>query len=198
VDVLTSLDFIDCEKIAVTGHSRGGKTALLAGATDERIAVVAPNGSGAGGAPIWRWKAERAEHMEDTRSSIPYWFGPELWQYIDRESELPFDQHFLTSMVAPRPLLFSEGLADLWCNPSGTRQTYAATQEVYRFLGAEDCIGIHYRPGGHNHGPADWKALLDFMDRQFRGIAGEPDFDRNPYPDMPPAFAWRAPERKDQ
>ncbi|MBN1557284.1 MAG: acetylxylan esterase [Lentisphaerae bacterium] len=193
VDVLTTLDCIDNEKIAVTGHSRGGKTALLAGATDERIALTAPNGSGAGGAPIWRWHAEAAECMAGMRTSIPYWFGPELWQYADREAEMPFDQHFLTALVAPRRLLFTEGLADVWANPSGTRQTYDATREVYRFLGVADRIGIHYRPGPHSHGPSDWSALLDFMDRQFRGIASERDFGRNPYPDMPRAFSWHAP-----
>jgi hypothetical protein len=193
VDVLTSLDFIDSDKIAVTGHSRGGKTALLAGATDERIALVNPNGSGAGGAPIWRWQDPQAECMQGTKDAIPYWFGPELWQYIGREAEMPFDQHFLTSMVAPRALLFTDGLADVWANPAGTRQTYGATREVYRFLGVEDRIGIHYRPGRHTHGPADWKALLDFMDLQFRGIASDLDFAGNPYPDMPNAFAWQAP-----
>jgi len=50
VDALETLDFIDMDNIAFSGHSRGGKTALLAGVLDERAAIVNTNESGAGGA----------------------------------------------------------------------------------------------------------------------------------------------------
>jgi len=193
VDVLVGMDVVDASQIAVIGHSRGGKTALLAGATDERIALTCANNSGSGGAGCYRWQGPEAETLADTIRMIPYWFGPRLKQFVGRETELPFDQHFLQALVAPRALLTTEALGDLWSNPTGTWQTHLAAREVYRFLGAEERIGIWYREGGHDHGAADWQAFLDFTEWQFRGHQPTCAFDTNPYPDLPRAFSWMAP-----
>jgi len=193
VDFLLTLDVVRRDGIAVVGHSRGGKTALLAGATDERIALTAPNGSGSGGAGCYRWQGPKSETLADTKRAIPYWFGPRLWDFVGREHGLPFDQHSLKALVAPRALLSTEGLGDLWSNPSGTWQSHLAAREVYRFLGAEDRIGIWFREGGHDHGQADWNAFLGFMEWQLRGKKPGCRFDRNPFPDLSPAFSWSAP-----
>jgi hypothetical protein len=128
---------------------------------------------------------------------IPYWYGPRLWDFVGKENELPFDQHSLKALVAPRALLSTEGLDDLWSNPSGTWQTYLAAREVYRFLNAEERIGVWFREGGHDHGQADWRAFLDFMEWQLWGKESECRFDWNPYPDMVPAFSWSRPEMAD-
>jgi hypothetical protein len=193
VDVLVGMDFVDASRIAVIGHSRGGKTVLLAGATDERIALTCANNSGSGGAGCYRWQGPESETLADTIRTIPYWFGPRLKQFIGRETKLPFDQHFLKALIAPRALLTTEALGDLWANPTGTWQTYLAAKEVYRFLGAEKQIGIWYREGGHDHGTADWRVFLDFMEWQFQGCKSEYAFDTNPYPDLQRAFSWLAP-----
>ena len=169
VDVLRDMPFVDAGKIAITGHSRGGKTVLLAGATDERIALVAANNSGAGGAGSFLRQGPDSETLADCLRVFSYWFAPSLRRYLGREHELPFDQHFLKALIAPRPLLTSEALGDTWANPSGTWQTHLAAQEVYRLLGAESRLGITFREGGHNHGPDDWAAFLDFMERQLLG-----------------------------
>jgi hypothetical protein len=193
VDALGELAVADSARIAVVGHSRGGKTALLAGATDPRIALTAVNNSGAGGAGCYRWQGPESETLADLLRGIPYWFGPHLGDYLGREAELPFDQHFLKALVAPRALLTTEALGDLWANPTGTWHTHCAAREVYRFLGAEERLGIWYREGGHQHGAADWRIFLDFMEWQLGDQPRPAGLNTPPQPDLPPAYAWTAP-----
>ncbi|MEI8138615.1 MAG: hypothetical protein WCI03_01965 [bacterium] len=181
IDALVKMSLVRADQIAVTGHSRGGKTVLLAGATDERIALTAANNSGAGGAGSYKIQGPQSETLADCLRGFPYWYGPTLKEYLGRESELPFDQHYLKALIAPRALLTTEALGDLWANPTGTWQTYLAAREVYRFLKAEEKIGIAYREGGHAHDLADWSVFLDFMDWQFKGQRPSYPFDRNPF-----------------
>jgi len=181
VDLAEGLDNIDCSRIVATGHSRGGKTALLAGATDERIALTAPNNSGAGGAGCYHYPDEGGERLEDSIRLIPYWFSPRLPAYVGREAELPIDQHSVKALVAPRALLTTEALGDIWASPRGTRLTHEAAQEVYRLLGAEHRIGIFFREGYHAHLPQDWEVLLDFADWQFYGKPAAREFDMDPW-----------------
>jgi dienelactone hydrolase len=195
VDFLLTQDYVRPEQISIVGHSRGGKCVLLAGATDERIALTAPNDSGCGGAGSYLWQGEECEKLADLVRAVPYWLAAKAAEYVDREEDLPFDQHFLKAMVAPRALLSTEALGDLWADPSGTYQTFDAAREAYRFLGAEEKIGIWYREGEHSHGIVDWKAFLDFADWQFKGIEPATRYDVNPFPEMERAFSWTAPAR---
>lgn len=190
VDYLITLPEVDPERIAVTGHSRGGKTALLAGATDERIALTAPNNSGCGGAGCYRWQGEGAERLEDILRLAPNWFSPNMKAFIGKEHLLPFDQHSLKACIAPRLLLTTEALGDLWANPSGTWQSHRAAQEVFRFLGVESNIGFWYRTGDHFQGMEDWRALLEFADWHFFGKQPKQSFSANPFPELPPAHSW--------
>jgi len=171
---------------------------LLAGATDVRIAVTAANNSGSGGAGCYRRQGPQSETLADTIRAIPYWFGHQLREFVGRETELPFDQHYLKAMVAPRALLTTEARGDLWANPTGTWQTHAAAREVYRFLGSDQRIGIWYRDGEHDHGIADWRVFLEFMEWQLCGISPATDFDRDPFPGLRPAYSWRCPGREQQ
>ena len=193
VDFLRTRQDVDPDRLAVVGHSRGGKTVLLAGATDERISLTAPNNSGSGGAGCFRWQGEDCEKLEDGWRMVPYWYSSRAGQFVGREEHLPFDQHALKALVAPRALLSTEALGDLWANPSGTYQTHDAAREVYRFLGAQSRIGIWFREGDHDHGLADWQAFLDFADLQFGRATPDRRFDENPFPEMPRAFGWSAP-----
>jgi hypothetical protein len=167
VDALSQLDFVQAQQIAIVGHSRGGKAALLAGATDERIALTSANNSGAGGAGSYQWLGQGAETLANMVQAFPHWFSPRLATYKGKESTLPFDQHYLKALIAPRALLTTEAIDDLWANPEGSWQTHLAAREVYRFLNAEQRIAMVTRAGGHAHTWADWRALLDFADAQW-------------------------------
>lgn len=185
VDALTGLDFVRKDAIAATGHSRGGKCVLLAGATDSRIAVTNPNCSCAGGSGLHRLKAPGSERLDafSEEGSI-FWFGPALAQYRGRDGELPYDQHFLHALVAPRLLLVTEAYEDLMANPPGSYAACLAAREVYRLLSAPDNIGWTLREGGHAHLPADFDTLLDFMDRHLHRREIKRDFQRKLYPDL--------------
>ena len=193
VDYLLTLDFVDPARIGVTGHSRGGKAALLAGAFDERVALVCPNGSGAGGASTYRVVHPKGETLRRVASVFPFWFNPRFQGFIGNETRLPFDHHSLRALVAPRALLATEARDDLWANPTGCQQAHLAALEVYKFLGAADRIGISYRDGKHEHNAEDWATLLDFADKVFFGRTVSRPFDQLPFPDDPKAFSWSAP-----
>jgi hypothetical protein len=194
IDYLVTLPEIDAERIAVTGHSRGGKAALLAGAMDDRIALAWPNGSGCGGAGCYRFGV--GETLDDITTNFPHWFVPRLAEYAGQEERLPFDQHYVKALVAPRGLIATEAFGDEWANPPGTQLTHRAAGVVYEWLGAGDRIGLHYREGGHDQLAEDWLAALDFADLIFFGEE-HPPVDRlyqQPFPLMEDAFTWGAPE----
>lgn len=191
MDAFIQLDGVDASRIAVVGHSRGGKAALLAGATDERIALTCANASGAGGAGCFRLTGPGAESLADVVRAFPHWFSPNLAQFAGREDALPFDQHFLKALIAPRTLLTTEALQDQSANPPGAWLTHLAAREVYQFLGVEDRIAIAFRDGGHDHSMADWRTLLDFCASVFRGKPRADVLQVNPFPDSPVHFDWQ-------
>lgn len=193
--LLTKKELIDPKRIAVTGHSRGGKAALLAGATDTRIALTAPNNSGCGGAGCYRYQGEKSEDIAAILKNFPFWFQPKFGEFIGKIDRLPFDQHTVKALVAPRALLSTEALGDLWANPSGTQQSTLAAKEVYDFLGAGNRIGITFREGKHEQNAEDWNTLLDFADTQFFGKSVSRGFDQHAFSNLPKVYSWRAPEK---
>jgi hypothetical protein len=196
LDHLLTLKSVDGRRVVVTGHSRSGKAALLAGALDERFALVAPAGSGCAGAAVYRDKGGGTETLEAITRSFPHWFVPRLRAFAGKERRLPFDQHFLYALVAPRPLLTLDARDDRWADPPGTQQAHLAAREVYAFLGATGRLGLNLRPGRHELAHEDWLALLDFADQVLPGGAkrtGGRRFDQLPFPAQGPRFSWRAP-----
>jgi dienelactone hydrolase len=162
---------VDKEKIAVIGHSRGGKMALIAAALDKRVAAViaSHNGAGAGTTPPWRYLGEKfgGETLESSTLSFPYWNHPRLRFFAGRENKLPFDSHFMMALVAPRPFLVTEGYADDVCEPWATQQAYLATKEVYTLLGHPERLNIAFHPGSHRLPEAIHDQYVDWLDVQF-------------------------------
>ena len=99
----------------MVGHSRLGKTALLAAAFDERIALVIPHQAGCGGTAPSRGKV--GESVKQINTSFPHWFDGTFKEFNDQPDRLPFDQNCLVALVAPRPVLFSNAVEDTWANP---------------------------------------------------------------------------------
>ena len=135
VDYLVTDRNLDPHRIAALGHSRNGKTALLAAAFDDRIAIAFPHQAGCGGSAPSRGKT--GESVKAINDHFPYWFNARFKEFNDAPDRLPFDQNCLVALCAPRPVLFSAAEGDQWANPDGQFQVLQAADGVYRFLGVE-------------------------------------------------------------
>lgn len=135
MDYLEQAQMVDCGRVTVMGHSRLGKTALMAGAFDGRFSLTAAIQSGAGGMALFRGK--KGEQLKDLyREHSRDWFCPAVYEYRERIESLPFDQHFLAGLTAPRHLLIGSALRDFWADPLSEYLSCVAGTEAYRALGA--------------------------------------------------------------
>ena len=176
MDLIETLPEIDSSKVIVTGHSRLGKTALWAGATDERFSVVVSNNSGCGGAAVSR--REFGERLDMMNKIFPHWLTPQAKNDEKNVQDMPYDQHFLLSLIAPRALAVASASEDLWADPKGEYLGLTGTNEVYALYGRPEIPeypvpqgsesidnGIrhyHCRVGKHDILQYDWEKYLDF------------------------------------
>jgi hypothetical protein len=180
VDYLVTDNDIDRKHVALVGHSRLGKAAMLAGAFDDRVALVAPLQAGCGGTAPSRGTV--GESVERINTSFPHWFCSEFKKFNTEPGRLPFDQDALVALCAPRPVLFAAAVEDTWANPAGAFDMLKSADKVYRFVGAEGLsaqtmpetnrlvdsnLGFFIRPGKHSMTKLDWQHFLDFADKQW-------------------------------
>lgn len=178
-DYLETQPEIDTSRVAIAGHSRGGKTALWCGARDARFKLVISNDSGCTGAAVSRGK--KGETVALINRQFPHWFCRNYKKYNDREEFLPVDQHMLLSLIAPRYLYVASASRDDWADPEAelysarlAGETYALYQKPGLALeGApkentgyqEGCIAYHRRTGEHQITPFDWRLYMDYADK---------------------------------
>lgn len=180
MDYLQTLDTIDKERIAVVGHSRLGKAALLAGAFDIRFSLTISNDSGGAGAALFHGKT--GEMIKNFRGGTSgHWFAGNFRNYVRREMELPFDMHFLLAMAAPRNLYVCSAKEDAHADPKSEFLSCVAAspvyEEIYKKKGlvadTEDVpenvvsfpmgmIGYHMREGHHFLSRYDWQKFMEY------------------------------------
>lgn len=189
LDALETMPEIDSKHVAAVGHSRNGKAALLAAAFDKRFAMVIASQAGCGGSAPSRVPPElaklnaqgrpTAETLAMINRGFPHWFDGNFKAFSDEPARLPFDQHCLIALCAPRPVLLSCATEDLWANPPGQFEMLRAADPVYRLVAGDGLgavqrpavgkllssrLGYFIREGKHSMNEVDWAAWLDYAD----------------------------------
>ena len=188
MDYLETDALVDARRVALVGHSRLGKAVLWAGAIDTRFRVVIPVNSGCCGAALSRRCF--GETVECVNEFSYQWFCGNFRQFSHRESEMPFDQHEVIALIAPRPVYIASAEDDRWADPRGEFLGAKGAEPVYHLYGllgivaddgqaqtdmpavdvpaTEGTIGYHIRRGPHAVLPFDWQQFIRFADRYLK------------------------------
>jgi hypothetical protein len=182
LDYLETNPRVDAKRAAVFGFSRLGKTAMWAGAQEERFAAVISQESGKGGVSLSkRLVGEPVSHLAG--KDLSHWFAPNYGRFSNHEELMPVDGNCLAALVAPRGLLVLSGTTDNYSDPEGEFRSAVSASAVFRLLGVEGLaatewpkertlinshLGYHIRKGGHDVTAEDWEATLDWADKHLR------------------------------
>lgn len=183
IDYLETDPAIDPRRIALTGASRLGKTALWTAARDPRVACVIASVSGEGGAALSRRDyGETVAHLV-APTRYPYQFAGNYRKWAGRANDAPWDAHAIIALVAPRPILLQTGSTDKWSDPYGEFLAAKAATPVFTLLGKKgidtyalpaagkpllNTLGYLMHDGPHGVMPADWPVFLDFLDAHLK------------------------------
>jgi hypothetical protein len=182
LDYLQTEKVINSKQIGIQGHSRWGKTAMLAAAMDTRWAVVFSSCSGSGGASLE--KRNFGENLGVIAGEGEFhWMAPNFIKYGGNWAALPVDAHDIMALIAPRPLFVTGGTQDIWADPLGEFKACVAATPVYQLLGktgitspelpAPDVsrinsdLAFRMHEGGHTDAP-DWPVFVEFVKKYFK------------------------------
>ncbi len=178
IDYLVNDSLIDNERIVTFGHSRFGKTSLLTAANDERVALCIANGAGNTGTALSR--GSYGETIKFINFQFPHWFVEEYNRYNSKEYEMPFDQHMLLALIAPRKVYVASSTRDLWAFPDGEYHSLRLASEAYGLYGYtgempdsmpteptfihNEYFGYHIKEDRHRISDVDWDHFINYMD----------------------------------
>ena len=191
---------VDVRQVGLAGHSRFGKTVLVAMACDPRFAIAYSSSSGEGGAKLYRHIfGEQMSNLANT--PLYHWFNGNFLRYggPGTPADLPVDNHELIALSAPRPLFIGGGASvgdgyadprgDAWADPRGMFLAEVAAGPVYRLLGKQDLgttdfppietaltsgdLAFRQHPYGHTPVP-NWPAFLEFAGRYLHAPQSAP------------------------
>lgn len=180
-DYLGTREETDMENLAVVGHSRLGKTAIVTAAFDERFKFCHSNCSGTCGAAAFFMRTKESEPISVISSVFPHWFSKGFSKYSDKEKEMPFEQYMLMSLIAPRVLSVGSAVEDLWANPPAEMCSAAKASEIWKLYGEQplkeetdpeigkiygDKVTYYVRERKHYLSRDDWRRILEIFDRR--------------------------------
>ena len=187
LDYLENDQAVDARHVALIGHSRLGKTVLLAGARDPRFALIYSSCAGEMGSSLAR--RDFGETIDDMAANFPWQFAGNFQKFPGHWNDMPVDTHELIALNAPHPVFIGGGTQDQWSDPRGEFLGAVAAGPVYRLVGKKDLgttngpeidhpyltgdLGFHYHTGGHTISASDWDAFLDFADKYFKPANGK-------------------------
>ena len=181
MDWIETEPLLDAKHVAVVGHSRGGKTALVAGVYDKRFAMACSNDSGCSGAKLNHIALPNSEHLATITRSFPYWFCANYTMHVNTELAWRVDQHEFIALMAPRLVCIASASEDAWAGQEGEYYSGVLASPAWELYGKkglvangfpppdtplqEGSISYHMRTGKHNLTPYDWNRYMDFADR---------------------------------
>jgi len=181
MDWIETEPLLDAKHVGVVGHSRGGKTALIAGVEDERFAMACSNCSGCSGAKLNRADLPDSEHIMQIVRTFPYWFAPNYVAWVNRDAEITYDQNAWLALMAPRLVAVTSASADGWAGQRGEFEAARLASPAWELYGKkglsgqqfpavndplmEGSVAYHYREGKHTLCLKDWNFYMDFADR---------------------------------
>lgn len=181
LDWIETDTLLDAKRVAVVGHSRGGKTALVAAVYDKRFAMACSNCSGCSGAKLNHIYLPKSEHISQIIKNFPYWFCQNYFMYANLDHKLPFDQHQFIALIAPRLVCVASATDDKWAGPLGewwSAKLASPAWELYGKKGLvadtmpapdspqqDGCVSYHIRTGSHELTSYDWNRYMDFADK---------------------------------
>ncbi|MBY5958102.1 hypothetical protein KUV50_08180 [Membranicola marinus] len=182
LDYLETDAKVDHDKVIVFGHSRLGKTSLWAGAQDQRFAGIISNNSGCGGAALSKRKV--GETVKIINNAFPHWFNDYFTRFNNNEEELPFDQHMLISLMAPRPVYIASAKDDEWADPRGEYLSGYYAAPAYKLYNMQtpstikspainqprmtESVSYHIRSGRHDVTRYDWAQYIRWADKYIK------------------------------
>lgn len=185
LDWIETEPMLDAKRVAVIGHSRGGKTALVAAAWDERFAMTCSNESGCGGAKMLHVDLPDSEHIVNSITGHQFWYCRNYTRWVNRDLQTPWGQHMLVALIAPRFVCIGSAAEDRHAGPYGEYCTALHASPVWTDIYGkkgfvsngfpeighpqqDGDISYHIRAGRHDLTPEDWRVYMDFADRHLR------------------------------